>query len=136
MEFTEQNFAELKELAIEALLEPIVFTNKFGQYLNVYELFYGVGIDSLKDIKNSLNRNIEKEKEDDWTSKDTSLLEKKKDLVNLIIGYKLNLIKESEKEHKKRKLQCELYNLKESLKSPEDKIKEIEEELNSLGDIQ
>jgi predicted nucleic acid-binding Zn-ribbon protein len=55
-----------------------------------------------------------------------------KETVNLIIGYKRYQLEEEETAKKRKDLESKLAELKESQKSPEDKIKEIEDQLKGL----
>lgn len=136
--FTKQHFDKLKELAVEALFDGEVFHTKMGQILNVYELIHTVSINSLNDIKNSLAAKIQKlESKDEWVEVDTTELNElktQKELVNLIIGYKRFNLERNEIDAKKRELSAKLAELKESQKTPEDRIKEMEAELASLDE--
>lgn len=134
--FTKEHFNKLKELVVEALFDGEIFRTKLGQILNVYELIHTVSINQLTEIKNSLADKIQKlEGKDEWVEVDTSELEKiksQKELINLIIGYKRFNFEKNEIDFKKRVLSEKLAELKESQKTPEDRIKEIEAELESL----
>ena len=134
--FTKEHYAKLKELVVEALFDGEIFRTKLGQILNVYELIHTVSINQLNEIKNSLADKIQKlESKDEWVEVDTSELEKiksQKELINLIIGYKRFNFEKNEIDFKKRVLSERLAELKESQKTPEDRIKEIEAELESL----
>ena len=134
--FTKEHYEKLKELVVEALFDGEIFRTKLGQILNVYELIHTVSINQLNEIKNSLADKIQKlESKDEWVEVDTSELEKiksQKELINLIIGYKRFNFEKNEIDFKKRVLSERLAELKESQKTPEDRIKEIEAELESL----
>lgn len=134
--FTKEHFNKLKELVVEALFDGEIFRTKLGQILNVYELIHTISINQLNEIKNSLADKIQKlESKDEWVEVDTSELEKiksQKELINLIIGYKRFNFEKNEIDFKRRILSEKLTELKESQKTPEDRIKEIEAELESL----
>lgn len=136
--FTKEHLAKLKELAVEALFSGEIFRTKMGQILNVYELIHTVSINSLNDIKNSLAAKIQKlESKDEWVEVDTTELNElktQKELVNLIIGYKRFNLERNEIDAKRRELSAKLAELKESQKTPEDRIKEMEAELASLDE--
>ena len=136
--FTKQHFDKLKELAVECLFSGEIFRTKMGQILNVYELIHTVSINSLNDIKNSLAARIQKlESKDEWVEVDTTELNElktQKELVNLIIGYKRFNLERNEIDAKRRELSAKLAELKESQKTPEDRIKEMEAELASLDE--
>lgn len=134
--FTKEHFAKLKELAAQALFGGIVIRTKMGQPLNIYELVHTISINQLNEIKNSLAKQIEKiENGDEWTNPDADKIEglkTTKDLVNLVIGWKrFNLEKEANA-RKKAELTEKLTELKESQKTPEDRIKEMEAELAAI----
>lgn len=138
--FTKEHFERMKELAVDMLLNNESVTTKMGQILNISELFHTTTVRTLNNIKLGLAKKIEDaENKDEWVSdasdsKYLNLLRKQKELVNLIIGWKrYNMEKETIKSERKA-LEEELNRLKESQKTPEDKIKDIEEKLNGLKD--
>lgn len=138
--FTKEHFERMKELAVDMLLNNESVTTKMGQILNISELFHTTTVGTLNNIKLGLAKKIEDaENKDEWVSdasdsKYLNLLRKQKELVNLIIGWKrYNMEKETIKSERKA-LEEELNRLKESQKTPEDKIKDIEEKLNGLKD--
>ncbi len=135
--FTKEHFSKLKELAVEALFSGEVFHTKLGQILTIYELIHTVSINQLNEIKNSLAVKIQKlESKDEWVEVDTTELNElktQKELVNLIIGYKRFNLERNEIDAKRIKLSAKLSELRESQKTPEDRIKEIEAELASLN---
>lgn len=138
--FTKENFERMKELAVDMLLNNESVTTKMGQILNISELFHTTTVETLNNIKLGLTKKIkDAENKDEWVSdasdsKYLNLLRKQKELVNLIIGWKIyNMEKETIKSERKA-LEEELNRLKESQKTPEDKIKDIEEKLNGLKD--
>lgn len=138
--FTKEHFERMKELAVDMLLNNESVTTKMGQILNISELFHTTTVGTLNNIKLGLAKKIEDaENKDEWVSdasdsKYLNLLRKQKELVNLIIGWKrYNMEKETIKSERKA-LEEELNRLRESQKTPEDKIKDIEEKLNGLKD--
>ena len=138
--FTKEHFERMKELAVDMLLNNESVTTKMGQILNISELFHTTTVGTLNNVKLGLAKKIEDaENKDEWVSdasdsKYLNLLRKQKELVNLIIGWKrYNMEKETIKSERKA-LEEELNRLKESQKTPEDKIKDIEEKLNGLKD--
>lgn len=137
--FTKEHLEQLHKLADEALFEDLVVTTKFGQPLNIHELLYTVSINQLTEIKQSLAKKIEKlEASDEWIQADNEKIQtarKLKDLVNLIIGYKRYQLEQLELQEKKEELTAKLTELKESQKTPEDRIKEIEAQLKELEEF-
>jgi hypothetical protein len=129
----------LYDLAAQALFEKTVVTTKLGQVLNIYELFHTTSINQLNEIKLSLAKKIEKvEASDEWVAPDNDKLQAMKDtkeLVNLIIGWKRYNLELDENARKKEELTAKLTELKESTKTPEDRIKEIEAQLKELEEF-
>lgn len=121
------------------LLNNDVVVMPMGAILNVSELLHTTTINTLNTVRLNLEKQVEKlEKQDEWIADSidqTKLteLKKQKETVNLIIGYRRWLLEKEETARKRKELQTKLAELKESQKTPEDKIKELEDELNSLG---
>ena len=137
--FTKDHMSRLLDLADEALFDKTVVFTKLGQPLNIYELLHTTSINQLNEIKNSLSKKIEKAEEtDEWVQPDNDKLQSMKDtkeLVNLIIGWKRYNLELTENELKKEELSKKLAELKESTKTPEDRIKEIEAQLKELEEF-
>lgn len=137
--FTEEHHARLKDLACKALFDETYVTTKFGQPLNIFELIHTTTINQLNEIKSSLSKRIEKmEEADEWISPDIEKLDwykNTKELINLIIGYKRYNLELTENEVKKKELIKKLTELKESQKTPEDRIKELEDQLKELEEF-
>ena len=131
--------SRLLDLADEALFDKTVVFTKLGQPLNIYELLHTTSINQLNEIKNSLSKKIEKAEEtDEWIQPDNDKLQAMKDtkeLVNLIIGWKRYNLELTENELKKEELSKKLTELKESTKTPEDRIKEIEAQIKELEEF-
>jgi chromosome segregation ATPase len=129
----------LYDLANEALFDKTTVYTKLGQPLNIYELLHITSINQLNEIKSSLAKKIEKiEEADEWITPDGDKLQAMKDtkeLVNLIIGWKRYNLEMSENAHKKEELKAKLDELKESQKTPEDRIKELEAQLKELDEF-
>lgn len=135
--FKKEHLIRLQELACEALFNNTVVSSTLGQNLNIIELLHTTSINQLNNIKAALSKRIEKlESADEWVGTDSKQLEsarKIKELVNLIVGYKRYNLEIKENERKKEELTEKLVELRESTKTPEDRIKEIEAELASLN---
>ena len=136
--FTKEHYAKMQTLAFEMLVKNEAIPTKMGQLLNIVELMHTQTINTLNNIRLSLGKQIEDiEKTDEWVATDyqqekLETLKKKKDLVNLIIGWKRHTMEVYEAKAKKMALKAKLDELKESQKSPEDKIKELESQLKKL----
>lgn len=131
--------SRLLDLADEALFDKTVVFTKLGQPLNIYELLHTTSINQLNEIKLGLAKKIEKaEAADEWVAPDNDKLQSMKDtkeLVNLIIGWKRYNLELTENELKKEELTKKLAELKESTKTPEDRIKELEAQLKELEEF-
>ena len=129
----------LYDLANEALFDKTNVQTKLGQVLNIYELLHTTSINQLTEIKSSLSKKIEKmEEADEWISPDNDKLAQMKnlkELVNLIIGWKRYNLEIQENKIKKAELTKKLEELKESQKTPEDKIKDLEAQLKELEEF-
>lgn len=139
VKFTPEHMSKLKELASQALFGGVVIRTKLGQPLNVYELVHTTSVNQLNEIKNSLAKQIEKiEGGDEWVNPDSEKLDglkATKELVNLVIGWKRYNTELNENARKKEELSKKLTELKESTKTPEDRIKELEAQLKELDEF-
>ena len=136
--FTKDHFAKLQHLALSMLFTNEVILTRMNTPLNIVELIHTTTIGTLNEIRLGLGKAIEKlESQDEWTStEDTQTklegLKLKKELVNLIIGYKRFNLENEANARKKAELEAKLKELKESQKTPEDRIKELEAEISQL----
>lgn len=136
--FTKEHFDEMKSLAVEMLLKNEVVTTKMGQVLNIVELLHTTTISTLNSIRLNLAKKIEDaENKDEWIaapadSKYLTMVRNQKRLVNLIIGWKRYLMEVEQTKHERSVLEAQLKQLKESQKTPEEKIKELESKLSAL----
>ena len=137
--FTKDHMSRLLDLADEALFDKTTVYTKLGQPLNIYELLHTTSINQLNEIKSNLTKKIEKiEEQDEWVTPDGDKLQSMKDtkeLVNLIIGWKRYNLELAENARKKEELTKKLTELKESTKTPEDRIKELEAQLKELDEF-
>lgn len=136
--FTKEHFERMKELAVNMLLNNEYLTTKMGQTLNVSDLLHTTTIGTLNNIKAALTKKIEEaENKDEWVSdasdsRHLEVLRKHKELVNLIIGWKRWNLEKQEIAAVRNQLKKTLADLKESQKTPEEKIKELEQQLASM----
>lgn len=136
--FTKDHFNKMLSMAAAMLVNNEVVLTKMGQPLNIVELMHTTTIGTLMDIKKSLSKKIENlEDQDEWIESNTNQVnltryKNQKELVNLIIGWKRFMLEASEAAKRKQELESKLKELKDSQKTPEDKIKEIEAELASM----
>lgn len=138
--FKKEHYDEMCTLAVAMLFENGVITTKMGQPLNIVELIHTTTINTLNNIRLGLAKQIEAlESQDEWVASDVNQtklkkLQDQKRLVNLIIGYKRYILEREENDRKREELKKQLSELKESQKTPEDRIKELEAELNSIDE--
>ena len=136
--FTKDHYNKMLSMAAVMLVNNEVVMTKMGQPLNIVELMHTTTIGTLMDIKKNLSKKIENlEDQDEWVESNTNQVnltryKNQKELVNLIIGWKRFTLEASETAKRKQELESKLKELKDSQKTPEDKIKEIEAELASM----
>jgi predicted nuclease with TOPRIM domain len=136
--FTKQHYQDLVNLVAQAAMNHVVINTKMGQPLDIVALLHTTSINTLNDIKASLVKKIRGiEDRDEWVDADTVVLDTlkgQKELVNLIVGWKRWKMEIEENRKKKENLTKKLAELKESTKTPEDRIKEMEAELAAMAD--
>lgn len=134
--FTPEHLTRLKELSIDFLFNNKVIHSRLGNPMNIHELLHLTTINSLNNIRQeckSLVRRIEDK--DEWIVSDSTALKEAKEseeLVNLIIGYKRYQNEQNSILRKKAALQEQLNELKESQKTPAERIAEIEAQIAQL----
>lgn len=140
--FTKEHFNKMCSLLLTMLLDNNTVNTKLGTPINVVELLHATTINSLNNIKLSLSNKIKQlESQDEWvasdsTAKQLDTAKEHKELVNLVIGYKRYKMEVAENAQKKAELIAKLKELKESQKTPEDKIKELEAELSAMSETE
>ena len=138
--FTKEHFDKMCSLLIIMLLNNRTISSKLGTPINVVELLHTTTINSLNNIRLALSNKIKQlESQDEWvvsdsTARQLDTAKEQKELVNLIIGYKRYKMEVEENAQKKAELTAKLKELKDSQKSPEDKIKELEAELSAIDE--
>ena len=140
--FTKEHFDKMCSLLLTMLLNNSTVNSKLGTPINVVELLHTTTINSLNDIRLALSNKIKRlENQDGWvtsgsTAKQLDTVRAQEELVNLVIGYKRYRMEVEENAQKKAELTAKLKALKESQKSPEDKIKELEAELSAMSETE
>lgn len=135
--FNKTHYDMMCEMLLEMLLNNETIQHKMLT-LDVVALVHTTTINTLISIRMDLKKTIALlENEDEWTSseatqKKLSILKDKKELVNLVIGYKRWQEEQESIKYARKLLMEELEDLKESQKTPEDKIKELEDKLANL----
>ena len=134
--FTKQHYQDLVNLVAQAAMNHVIINTKMGQPLDIVALLHTTSINTLNDIKASLVKKIRGiEDRDEWVDADTVVLDTlkgQKELVNLIVGWKRRKMEIDENRKKKENLTKKLAELRESTKTPEDRIKEMEAELAAM----
>ena len=140
--FTQEHYTKMQELLLGMLMGNHTIETKFGQSLNAVELLHTTTINTLNSIRLSLKKQAQDiEEQDEWTQNAVQQqklndLKASAELVNLIIGYKRWLLEAEETKKKKENLMAKIAEMKEAQKTPEDRLKEAEEELAKLEDPQ
>ena len=140
--FTKEHYALMKVLAFAMLEANEAITTKMGQPLNIVELMHTQTINTLNGIRLAIIKQIENlEKQDEWVVTDyqqekLEALRRRKELVSLIIGWKRHNMEVDEAKAKKAELTAQLKELKESQKTPEDRIKELEAQLTAIDAVE
>lgn len=131
------NFTKDHQVKLWNGINISVLNNKFfntpmGGSATIQELLHQTTINTLVQMKQSLDKKIAaKESADEWSMTDKEqkkLTELKADseLINLVIGWKKYVAYQNEIAQKKAELDKMIDELKESQKTPEDKLKELE----------
>ena len=136
--FTREHQVALYNKATIALFNKQVFKGNTGTEYTIHDLLHNLTINSLKLILSSLKKKIDNaEADDEFTMTESEqrvieVMRSDKELITLIIGYKRWQEEIRETREKKLELQKKLNDLKESQKTPEDRIKELELEIAEL----
>ena len=140
--FTTEHYERLKVLSLEMLFKNEAVSSRFGQIYSIVDLLHTTTIDSLNTLRTYLMDSIKKlENKDEWvadeyTQEKLADLRTKKELVNLIIGYKRYNLEAEATKRERKELEAKLAQLKESQKTPEDRIKELEDKLSALDTVE
>jgi beta-lactamase class D len=137
MNFTEEHLRQLKELVFLAVVKNYIIVGKLGQQFTVGDLMMS-SLVTLRNLRKHLQQVISNFTEDEWEEKSLVTQDQETycknsyNLVNLMLGYRINEAKIQEKEAQKAELQERINAIKESTKTPEEKLQELERELDSL----
>ncbi|MEE0138330.1 hypothetical protein, partial [Fusobacterium ulcerans] len=132
--FNKGHYDLMCEMLLEMLLNNEVIQHKMLT-LDVTALLHTTTINTLNSIRLDLKKAIDNiESQDEWATSEVNQnklnnLKDKKELVNLVIGYKRWKDEQESIKQARKLLLEELNDLKESQKTPEDKIKELEDKL-------
>ena len=136
--FTTENKSRLEELATKFLFGNLPIQGPIGTSMRVEDLLHNTSVNSLVTMNSHLKKQIASMSDlDEWscTDADTWKLERLKEtqeLVSLVIGYKKWLAEQEEISEKKAALAAQIDSLKESQKTPAERIAELESQLADL----
>jgi hypothetical protein len=136
--FTTENKSRLEELATKFLFGNLPIQGPIGTSMRVEDLLHNTSVNSLVTMNSHLKKQIASMSDlDEWscTDADTWKLERLKEtqeLVSLVIGYKKWLAEQEEIADKKAVLAARIDALKESQKTPAERIAELEKQLADL----
>lgn len=133
--FTLENQVALEKILVSHLLTNTQFVGPMGANFNVHQLLHELSIRSLETTLKNLEREIEITSDTPWEEPPAgklTILNNKRELVHLIIGYKKNLEYQKYAAEEKKKLESQIAALTESTKTPAEKIKELEAKLKEL----
>lgn len=136
--FTTENKSRLEELATKFLFGNLPIQGPMGMSIRVGDLLHNTSIGSLVSMNSHLKKQIASMSDlDEWscTDADTWKLERLKEsqeLVSLVTGYKKWLVEQEEISEKKAALAAQIDSLKESQKTPAERIAELESQLANL----
>lgn len=136
--FTSENKSRLEELALKFLFNNTTFTVSLGTVMNVVDLLHNTAIKSLVYIYTSFKKEISTlEESDRWSMTDVENkkladLKEKYEFIDLLIGYKKYCAELKEIESKKAELAEKIDALKDSQKTPAERIAELEKQLSEL----
>jgi hypothetical protein len=136
--FTTENKSRLEELATKFLFGNLPIQGPIGTSMRVEDLLHNTSVNSLVTMNSHLKKQIASMSDlDEWscTDADTWKLERLKEtqeLVSLVIGYKKWLAEQEEISEKKAALAAQIDSLKESQKTPAERIAELEKQLANL----
>lgn len=136
--FTTENKSRLEELATKFLFGNLPIQGPIGTSMRVEDLLHNTSVNSLVTMNSHLKKQIASMSDlDEWscTDADTWKLERLKEtqeLVSLVIGYKKWLAEQEEISEKKAELAARIDALKESQKTPAERIAELESQLANL----
>ena len=136
--FTTENKARLIDLATKFLFDNLPIQGPMGTSLRIGDLLHNTSISSLVSMNSHLKKQIATMDElDEWSCTDADKwrferMKETQELVSLTIGYKKYLAEQEELEEKKAALAAQIDSLKESQKTPAERIAELEKQLANL----
>jgi hypothetical protein len=141
--FTKEHQTSLEKLFVDLSFNAETLTGRFGSNaVSPYDLLHNTSLGSLRAVHNELKATITKEEAntDEWTQSETTqrqLTMKKKwlEFIHLLIGYKRFEAEKAENAKVIREKKKLLQELKESTKTPAERISELEKEINDIEGV-
>ena len=136
--FTKEHQERLGVLASDALTKGEKFKGNLGSEMTIYDLIHNCNVNTLSRYHSNIKKEVaDIELLDEWSlteyqQKKAANLKKTQELINLLIGYKRNQAEIEANREKLSKLKSTYSELKESTKTPEDKLKEVEAQILAL----
>ena len=134
--FTKEHKTVLISAIANSVLNNEVFIGNLGTAYTVNDLVNNTTINTLRQLRAGIAKKIASLQIDDWGDNPNQdkidVLKKQDELINLIIGYRLHEIELAEVAKEKKNLEEQIAVLKDSEKSPAQKIAELEEKLANI----
>lgn len=137
--FTKEHLSKLKELVIKTVMANKTIQGTVGQVFTAQDLLFNCTINTLESLHSNLKKQVEKisDASNEWTSSEyeqrkLSALKEQQELVNYCIGYRKFREQQNSERTKLNELKRKQEELKESTMTPEDKLKAIQAEIDSI----
>lgn len=138
--FTGEHLSELKSVYTELSFSGEVIDGPMGaNKLTPYDLLHSASVTSLQGVYTRLKKNIEGKSDlDEWSmteyqQRQIKMMTNWKQFVHLMIGYRKWQAENIFNANKKRELSAKLKQLKEDLLTPEEKLRQLQAEIDALG---
>ena len=136
--FTKEHQEKLDQFVLKMWKEDIVVFNAMNVPMNICNL-KELTPNSLNNLKLFYDKKIQAlESRDEWVDPENDKIDLYRFIregLNLLVGYKRKNTQIAENEARKKQLDKTISELRESQKTPEDKIKELEAERAALEEF-
>ena len=136
--FTKEHLEKLEQFVLKMWKEDILVYNKLNIPMNICELKQ-LSPNSLNELKLIYDKKISNlESKDEWVDPQNEKIDLYRFIregLNLLVGYKRDLIQKAELEAEKQKLDNVITELEESTKTPEDRLKELKAQRAALDEF-
>ena len=136
--FTKEHLEKLEQFVLKMWKEDILVYNKLNIPMNICELKQ-LSPNSLNELKFIYDKKISNlESKDEWVDPQNEKIDLYRFIregLNLLVGYKRDLIQKAELEAEKQKLDNVITELEESTKTPEDRLKELKAQRAALDEF-